>query len=58
MSKSDEEIVDEVISENREGLERLGREDPAAEMRSRFRRLKSRIRSFFSSEDKVGTISA
>jgi len=58
MGKSDEEIVEEVISKNREGLERLGREEPAKEMRSRLKRLKSRIYSFLSKEEKVGTISA
>ena len=57
MGKSDEEIVEEVISENREGLERLGREEPAEEMRSRYKRLKSRIYRYFSREEDVGTIS-
>ena len=58
VTKSDEEIVKEIISENSEGLERLGREEPAEEMRSKVARLKSRIYSFFSDEEKVGTISA
>lgn len=58
VTKSDEDIVKEVISENSEGLERLGREEPAEEMRSKVARLKSRIYSFFSDKEKVGTISA
>lgn len=58
VTKSDEDIVKEIISENSEGLERLGREEPAEEMRSKVARLKSRIYSFFSDKEKVGTISA
>ncbi|MFB6116387.1 MAG: hypothetical protein ABEK10_02635 [Candidatus Nanosalina sp.] len=57
MGKSDEEIVEEVISRNREGLERLGREEPAEEMRSRLKRLKSRIYRFLKREEDVGAIS-
>ena len=54
----DEEIVRKVMEENKEGLERLADEEPAAERRSRLKRLKSKIKAFFESEEKVGYITA
>ena len=55
--KSDDEIVEQVISENQEGLERLGDEEPAREMRSFFHRVKGRIQRLVSNEEKIGTVS-
>ena len=54
----DDEIVKQVLEENREGLERLADEEPAAERRSRLKRLKRKVVSLFESEEKVGRISA
>lgn len=54
----DDEIVKQVIEENREGLERLADEEPAAEKRSKLKRLKRKVISLFEKEEKVGHISA
>jgi len=54
----DEDIIEKVMEENREGLERLAREEPAAEKRSKVKRFKRKILSFFRDEEKVGRITA
>lgn len=54
----DDEILEEIISDNEDGLKRLAREEPAEESRSRLKRLKARIRSFLKREEKVGRITA
>ena len=54
----DEKIIKQVIEENKDGLKRLADEEPAAERRSRWKRLKKRVVDLFEREDKVGHISA
>ena len=54
----DEDLVEEIISENQEGLERLAKEEPAEEARSRYQRLKRKIVSFFRKEEKTARITA
>jgi len=54
----DSEIVKQLIEENKEGLERLAAEEPAAERRSRIKRFKRFILDIFKDEKKVGTIKA
>lgn len=54
----DEKIVRQVMKENKDGLKRLANEEPAAERRSKLKRLKRKIEDLFNDEDKVGYISA
>lgn len=54
----DEKILKQVIEDNRKGLKRLADEEPAAERRSRWKRLKRKVESLLESEEKVGYISA
>jgi polyhydroxyalkanoate synthesis regulator phasin len=54
----EDDLVKKIISENRDGLERLAREEPAEEARSRFKRLKRKIQSLFRRDDRTGRISA
>ncbi|MFB6203919.1 MAG: hypothetical protein ABEK01_05505 [Candidatus Nanohaloarchaea archaeon] len=56
--EEEKEIIGELLDENSDGLERLAEEEPAKEERSRFTALKNRIKSWFSSEEKVGRITA
>lgn len=54
----DKKIIQQLLEENKEGLERLAKEEPAAERRSAFKRLKRKFKDFFEHEEKVGYISA
>jgi hypothetical protein len=54
----DEKIVKKVIKDNSKGLKRLAREEPAAERRSKWKRLKRRFADLFQDEEKVGRITA
>lgn len=54
----DDKILREVMEENKEGLERLADEEPAAERRSKLKKLKRKILGLFEREEKVGYITA
>ena len=54
----DKDILEKVMKENRDGLERLADEEPAEERRSPLKRLKRKLTGFFRDEEKVGYISA
>lgn len=55
----DEEIVRSIVQENSEGLERLAREEPAAERRSRVRRFKRKLMDLIGRDsDRVVRITA
>ncbi len=58
MGATKKEIVKQVIEDNQKGFERLAREEPAAERRSRLKRLERKIKDFLQNEKEVGHIRA
>ena len=56
--KEDKNIIEEIVSQNKEGFERLANEEPAKERRQNpvFRAAKRLYRKWFVKEEDVGTI--
>lgn len=54
----DSKIIRQVLEQNEKGLKRLADEEPAAERRSKLKRLKRKVKSLFEHEEKIGYISA
>lgn len=54
----DDELIEKIISENQNGLERLAREEPAEESRSRLKKIRMKIKAMLRREDKTGRITA
>lgn len=54
----DKKIIRQVMKENEKGLKRLADEEPAAERRSKVKRLKRKVEDLFVREEKVGRVTA
>jgi len=54
----DKEIIKKIVTENKDGFERLAKEEPAKERRKHrvFRTVKKFYRKWFVDEEDVGTI--
>lgn len=58
LEDEDKDIIKEIVSQNKEGFERLAKEEPARERRRNpvFRAAKKFYRKWFVNEEDVGTI--
>lgn len=58
LEDEDKDVIKEIVSQNKEGFERLAKEEPANERRKNkvFRAAKNLYRKWFVDEEDVGTI--
>ena len=56
MEATEKKIIEKVIEENKEGFQRLAEEKPAAERRSKLKRIERKIKDLFRKEEEVGYI--
>lgn len=52
----DDKIIEKVLEQNKKGLKRLADDKPAAERRSKLKKIEKKIKDLFQNEKKVGRI--